>query len=147
LFDVFIAPLRCPGCGILTPEAEIQTHIRGSAADGSSLMAGFSFDPADLTTDHILAANYSLVRPPGPDGTIRLLDVWICPQCETEQWASVEIADRKIRDIHAVTLDRATLESANFISDVNADLLADALREEEGATGETSVEILRRRLP
>jgi hypothetical protein len=46
-----------------------------------------------------------------------------------------------------VNLDRATLESANFISDVNADLLAGALRGEEPARGESSVEILRQRLP
>jgi len=59
----------------------------------------------------------------------------------------VEIADRKVRSIEAVILDRETLESANFISEVNADLLAEALRGEEPATGQSSVEILRRRLP
>ena len=59
----------------------------------------------------------------------------------------MKIADRKIRSIEAVKLDRATLESANFISDVNADLLAEALRGEEPAADESSVEILRRRLP
>jgi hypothetical protein len=62
-------------------------------------------------------------------------------------WATVKIADRKIRSIGGVKLDRVTLESTNFISHVNANLLAKALRGEEPATGESSVDILRRSLP
>ena len=58
----------------------------------------------------------------------------------------VEISDRKIRSIEAVKLDRATLESANFISDLEADLLAQSLLEQP-ATGASSVEILRQHLP
>jgi hypothetical protein len=58
----------------------------------------------------------------------------------------VTIADREIRSIEAVKLDRATLESANFISDINADLLAEALTGERPAMGASSVEVLRRRL-
>lgn len=147
MFDVFVAPCRCPGCSAFVPDAEIKTHIRGISADGSALGVGFEFDPFDLTTENILDTDYALVNPPDADGPIRLLDVWICRQCETEQWAMVEIADRKIRSIEAVKLDRATLKSANFISEVNADLLAEALQGEESATGESSVEILRRQLP
>lgn len=147
MYDVFVASLRCPGCSMPVAEAYIQTHIRDGSADFSSLRVGIELDPSDLATECLLDAGYALVNPPDADGPIRLLDVWICPQCQTEQWAMVEIADRKIRSIEAVKLDRATLESANFISDVNADLLAEALRGEEPATGESSVEILRQRLP
>jgi hypothetical protein len=147
MFDVFVARLQCPGCDTVVAEAEIQTHIRGGSADGSALGVGFEFNPLRLTTESILKTGYALVNPPDADGPIRLLDVWICPQCETEQWAMVEIADRRIRSIEAVKLDRVTLESANFISDVNADLLAEALRGEEPATGASSVEVLRQRLP
>lgn len=147
MFDVFVAPLRCPGCSALEPDAEIKTHLRNISADGSALGVGFELDRFDLATESIVESGYALVDPPDPEGPIRLLDVWICPQCDTEQWAMVEIADRKIRSIEAVTLDRETLESANFISEVNADLLAEALRGEEPATGQSSVEILRRRLP
>lgn len=146
MFDVFVGQLQCPGCNTVVADAEIQTHIRGSSADGSALRVGFEFNPFRLTSENIIGAGYTLVNPPNDDRQIRLLDIWICPQCETEQWAIVEIADRKILSIEAVKLDRATLESANFISDVNADLLAEALRSEEPATGETSVEILRRQL-
>jgi hypothetical protein len=146
-YDVFLAPLRCPNCGTAVADAEIQTYIRDGVADGSALGVGFELEPIDLATESILDRGYALVNPPDDDDPIRLLDVWICPQCKTEQWAMVEIADRRIRGIEAVKLDRATLESANFISDVNADLLAEALRGEGPATGESSVEILRRRLP
>jgi hypothetical protein len=146
-FDIFLAPLRCSNCGTAVPDAEIQTHIRGGVADGSVLGVGFELDPVDLTTESLLDAGYALVSHPDADGPIRLLDVWICPQCQTEQWALVEIANRKIRSIEAVNLDRATLESAHFISDVNADLQAEALQGEQLAPGASSVEILRQRLP
>jgi hypothetical protein len=147
MFDVFVAPLRCPGCATVVPDAEIQTHIRDGSADGSALAVGFELDPFDLATDSILDTGYLLVSPPDAEGPIRLLDVWICPGCETEQWALVEIAGRKIRSIEAVKLDRATLESANFISSVNADLLAESLQGGQPATNASSVEILRQRLP
>ena len=146
-FDVFVAPLHCPGCGATVADAEIQTYIRNGVADGSGLRVGFELHAADLESEHLVSAGYSLVAEPPADGPIRLLDVWSCPQCQTEQWAVVEMADRKIRSIKAVKLDRPTLESANFISEVNADLLAEALRGKESAKGENSVEILRRRLP
>jgi hypothetical protein len=147
MYDFFVAPLQCSGCGAMAAGAYIQTNIRNGSADGSSLPVGFTLDAADLTPGSLVDSGYALADPPSANGPIRLLDVWNCPHCNTEQWAMVEIADRKIRSIEAVTLDRATLESANFISDVNADLLAEVLRGEEPATGESSVEILRRRLP
>jgi hypothetical protein len=146
MFDVFVSRLQCPRCNAAV-DAEIQTHIRNGAADGSALGVGFEFDPIDLTHESIVNTGYALVRPAGAAGPIRLLDVWICPSCETEQWAVVEIANRTIRVIRAVTLDRGTLDSVNYISDVNADLLAKALDGEASGRGESSVEILRRRLP
>lgn len=81
---------------------------------------------------------------------MRLLDVWTCPSCETEQWATVEITDGGIERIEAVSMDRVILESANFISDTNAELLAAALLDippwelTERKLG--SVEILQQRL-
>jgi len=49
------------------------------------------------------------------DNSIRLLDVWTCPECATEQWAVVEVAGTRIDRIEGVLLNRATLEGANFI--------------------------------
>jgi hypothetical protein len=146
VYDVFVAPLQCPACDTVA-DAEIQTYIRDGSADGSALGVGFELDPADLATESIVGAGYVLVNPPAADGPIRLLDVWICPNCDTEQWALVEIADRVIRSIEAVTLDSTTLESANFISEVNAGLLAAALRGEKQAADTNSLDTLRQRLP
>ncbi len=129
MYDYFIAELRCPRCGTVSPTTaytNMQTHLRGDA-DGSTLGVGYEFEPVDLTTKHILGAGYTLIARPSEGGPIRLLDVWNCPACETEQWAMVEIANRRITRIEAVSMDRITFESANFISEVNAELLAAAL--------------------
>lgn len=144
MFDVFVASMRCPACGIDVPDAEIQTYLRGGSADGSGLRLGFEFDAADLTTESIIGAGYALVSPPEPDGSIALLDVWTCSACGSEPWARVEIVSRKVRQISAVSLDRATLSSAHFISDTNARILADSLRGE--LTDLDAVEVLRRRV-
>jgi hypothetical protein len=146
MFDVFVARLQCPRCDTVV-DAEIQTHIRNGLADGSALGVGFEFDPVDLTNESVIDAGYALVEYPAADGPIRLLGVWICWPCESEQWAVVEIADRKIRSVEAVTLDRAMLGTAHYISEVGADLLAKRLAGEESAAGQRSVEILRRKLP
>ena len=58
----------------------------------------------------------------------------------------IEIVGRRIRSIEAVTLDRATLRAKHFISDDDADVAANALREESDADA-TSVEILAQHLP
>src|SRR4051812_30591532 len=118
MFDVFVAEMRCPSCGRVIPitsNTAMQTHIRDDA-DGSALRVGFVFDPLDLTTTSILASEYALNAEPPPGGPIRLLDVWICPECSTEEWAMVTIADGQITSIEAVVLNRSTLEAANFIS-------------------------------
>jgi hypothetical protein len=145
-FDVLIAPLHCPNCGAAAQEAEIQTHIRGGLADGSMLGVGTELDAVALDREHLAGAGYALVKEPCAGAPIRLLDVWTCPRCQTEQWATIEIAGRIIRSVEPVTLDRRTLESANYISDVDADLLAKSLMDKEPATAESSVEILLRRL-
>lgn len=152
MFDVFVATLRCPRCGTVSSQEEntsMQTHLRGDAS-GLQLGVGYSFDPVDLTTQHILGAGYRLIALPSQHGTMRLLEKWTCPACETEQWAAVDIVVGRIERVEAVTMSRATLESANFISDVYADLLAATL---EGIqpielieNRRNSVEILRLRL-
>lgn len=127
------------------PEAEIQTYLRGVSADGSALRVGDALDEADLTTESILDAGYALVQEPKVGGPIRILDVWICPSCQAEPWAMIEIADGRIRAVTAVVLDRPTLVSAHFISETNAAILADSVRGD--LVGADLVEVLRHRLP
>jgi hypothetical protein len=154
MFDVFVGNLRCPSCGKDPPpdtDTSMQTHIRGVSADGSSLGVGFRFEPNDVTTDSILESGYTLIKEAGPHQPIRILDIWTCPSCNTEQWGMVEILDRTIRRVEGVKLDRKTLESANFISEDNAGYLADSLLGEspiERSTNRPStLEVLRQRLP
>lgn len=152
MYDYFVAALRCLHCGTVsaaTAATNMQTYIRGDR-DGSELPVGYSFEPVDLTTRHLLGADYALIAPPPTEGTVRLLDVWTCPACETEQWAAVEIVGGRIERIEAVPMNRAIFEAANFISDVNAELLAAALMDispaEFAERKVSSVEILRQRL-
>lgn len=127
MHDYLVAELRCPRCGTLSPagaDIDMQTYLR---REGATLGVGYEFAPADLRTENVVTADYSIVAAPHDAGTLKLLEVWTCPSCETEQWAMVEIEGRRIARIDAVTMNRATLESANFISTTNGELLAAAL--------------------
>jgi len=151
MYDVFVAELRCPSCSrvaSITANTAMQTHIRDDA-DGSELKVGFVFDPRDLTTKSIIDSDYALIAEPPPGGPIRLLDVWRCPACSTEQWAMVTIADGRITSIEPVVLSRSTLAAANFVSDTNAALAAQRFEDVNFpyTAGATSVDVLRRHLP
>jgi hypothetical protein len=129
MYDVFVANLQCPGCSAVASvndNTAMQTHVRCDA-DGAALGVGFQFEPNDLETEDIVRGGYLLVSPPVQGKPIRLLEVWICPSCQTEQWAAITIDDNCIQDIEAVRLDGAALRAANFISEVNAELLAEHL--------------------
>lgn len=152
MFDYFVAELCCPRCGATSSTSEstnMQTHIRADA-DGSALGVGYEFDPRDLTTQHLLSAGYALISPVVQAGSMRLLDMWICPAGQTEQWAMVEIVDGRIERIKAVAMNRATFEKANFISEGNADFLAEAVagvtQSEIAERKLSSVDILRQKL-
>jgi hypothetical protein len=145
MYDIFVAELRCPNCGTTHPTTSytaMQTYIR-SDPDGSALEIGYRFDPRELTTKSLIGASYAFIAAPPPGGPIRLLNTWICTACQTEQWGMVTIVDEQIQQIEAVMLNRATFEAANFIKDVDADLLA---RRFQDPLTESNVEVLRRHL-
>lgn len=153
MYDYFVAELRCPGCGTSNPTTaytNLQTHIRGGGADGSELAVGTSLAPVYLTTDHLVNAGYTLIKPPTVVNSVRVLGVWICPVCNTEQWAMIEIDSGQIACIEAVVMNRASFEAANFIDDVHAELLAAELLSipvaEFSERKLDSVKILRQRL-
>jgi hypothetical protein len=143
MFDEFLAALRCPACAAVTPDALIQTHI---LREGATLAIGFQFNASDLTREHLAGAGYVVVKAPVGDEPIRLLNTWICSHCETEQWATIEIAERTVRAIDAVALTRTALEAAHCMDELDAALAAEALGGRP-ATGAQSIEILRQRLP
>ena len=127
---------------IIVENGEIQTRLRGAAADGSMLPIGYTFAPGRLTQERLAGSGYIMVLPPVPGAPIRLLDVWSGP--EVERWAMLEIAGGALRAVALVDLDRPTLESANYIHALNAELLARTLDDE---SDEHAVDVLRRRLP
>lgn len=153
MFDYFVAALRCPRCGTVSPATAVtnmQTHVRGGGADGSELPVGAPLKPAYLKTQHLHGAGYALITQSPAEEPLRLLDVWTCPECDTEQWALVEIFGNRIERIEAVVMIRATLDAANFISDADAGLLAESLSglspSELAARKLGTVEVLRQRL-
>ena len=119
MYDSIIATFPCGG----EPHAgEIQTRIRGSAADDSTLSVGYRFAPGKLTRESLERNGYVHVNDVPPGGPIRLLDIWSCIDCRAERWARWEIADGELRSVELVELDRATLDSAHYINAINAEL-------------------------
>jgi hypothetical protein len=140
VFDSIIATLPC---GAEPQVGEIQTNIRGGAADGSTLPVGHVFDPGKLTRESLERNGYVQVNEPVPGAPIRLLDIWSCTDCGAERWAQWVIADRELRGVEPVELDRATLDGAHYIDELNAELLAKSLGDE---SADPVVDVLRRRL-
>lgn len=119
MFDSIIVTLPCAG----EPHVgEIQTRIRGSAADDSTLSIGYQFDPGKLTRENLERNGYVRVNDVPPGTPIRLLDIWRCLDCRSERWALWEIADGELRSVELVELDRATRDSAHYINELNATL-------------------------
>lgn len=130
MFDYFIGELHCPHCATdngISAYTNMQTHIRGVRADGSQLAVGFSFDPRTLAPAHIVDAGYALISAPEEPMSPRLLEVWSCPACETEQWAEIEIVQLRIERISAVVLNRASFEASNYIEEMHGEWRAAAL--------------------
>lgn len=131
MYDCFVAELHCPSCrhtSSVDENTNMQTHLRDDA-DGSRLGIGFQFDLEELQTRRILDSSYLLIAVPAPasPSAIRLLNTWICPACKTDQWAAVEIADGRLTQISSIALTKRQLVAANFIGQVDAELLAAAL--------------------
>jgi hypothetical protein len=141
MFDTIITTLSC---GAEAHQGQIQTRIRGGAADDSALPIGYAFDPVKLTPESLVRNGYVQVNEPTPGAPIRLLDIWSCLDCGAERWAMVEIADGALRSVKPVELDRVTLDAAHYIDGLNAELLAKSLGDE---SAEPAVDVLRRRLP
>jgi hypothetical protein len=147
MFDVFVAELRCPACRAVVPESantNMQTYIRDDDADGTALRVGTELDPDLLTTERLVRLDYTLISEPKSGGDIHILNTWSCPECDSDRWAMITIADARITSIAAVNLTLPVLERANFISEVNADLLAGSFPHDPGLS---SVDVLRANLP
>ena len=119
MYDYFAAALKCSNCGTLSvadSSTNMQTHIRDDAS-GIEIGVGFRFEPLEVRDQDIMASGYLATGRVSMDGRTRLLETWRCPACGHENWARVSLAGIELVAIESVVLDRAILESAQFITD------------------------------
>jgi hypothetical protein len=92
--DLFVAELRCPRCGHVSA-ADDATNMQTKIRDNPEL-AWLGVDSAlELDPATVPDAGYYLVQPPGD--TIRILQIWACPTCESyPNWGR----DRRSRWAH-----------------------------------------------
>jgi hypothetical protein len=119
MYDYFVGAMTCSNCGAVSTadsSTNLQTYIRHNAR-GIEIPVGFQLDACDATDQSIASSAYLPVGRGRTDGQTRLLDTWTCPTCKRENWARVTLVGTEVAAIEGVTLDRATLESAQFITD------------------------------
>ncbi len=153
MYDYFVAPLRCPRCGVLRPAdstTDLQTHVRDDA-DGRELPVGTVLDPLEVRPEDLVSSGYLPTGRAAEDARALLLDLWQCPSCgRGDNWAAIELRDGTITSIEAVTLDQDVLARADFISDQCA-ILAGELTGRSPADfwsgGADAVAALRQHLP
>jgi hypothetical protein len=123
-FDNFVARLKCPNCGAISPEdisTFMQTHIR----DEPSLAYLGVGHPLRVPLADIDERGYITVRQPCPGQDIRILQTWSCPTCKIwPHWAEVVVHDDVIQSIEPVSLTRSVLDRVHFIEDEARDVAA-----------------------
>jgi len=129
VFDFFVAPLRCPRCGRVSPadgSTNIQTKLRGERADLTELRVGdrIAYELADAA-----GWGYLVVQPPVQP--VHFGQMWECPYCyHYPNWAEVTIAGEHIEQIEAVPLDGATLARLHFLDEDAGAFIAEAVGRE-----------------
>lgn len=119
MYDYFVAALRCPHCNTVSaPDSStnMQTHLRDDAS-GIEIGVGFRLHPFEVRDQDIVSSGYLATGRGSADHCVRLLETWRCPACGHENWARVTISGIEVTTIEPVVLDRATLETAQYISE------------------------------
>ena len=117
MFDYFVAELRCPECGAVSP-ADHTTRIQTKARRKMTL--AFLGVGDALTTDRmdLVGAGYIPLNPPQPGEAVRLVEQWFCPSCETRSnWVEIVVSDGVITAMEALPGIGPRLEAANYIVD------------------------------
>jgi hypothetical protein len=119
MYDYFVGTMTCSSCGTVSPATSatnLQTYIRHNAR-GIEIPIGYELDPRDILDENIESSGYLPIHLDRAEGQTRLLDTWTCPTCSHEVWARVTLDGTRVAAIEGVTLDRATLASAQFITE------------------------------
>lgn len=115
MYDTFIAALRCPICGRISPADDttnMTTKLRDEP-DGSFFHVGDAL-PIDHST--MQDSGYYAVQPPSEP--VRIGQIWECPHCHHyPNWAEVVVIDGRIASIEAIGLDLAALDRLHYIDE------------------------------
>jgi hypothetical protein len=109
----FIAALRCPVCGNVSP-ADTSTRMQTYLANEPHELFAVG-DRPDLTMGSF-EQSYLTARMPEGD-RFSVLQRWHCPHCHSANWAEVKLDDWTISTIEDVKLTRAALDRMSFIDD------------------------------
>jgi hypothetical protein len=120
-FDFFVAEMKCPSCGKVSPR-DASTNMQTKLRDEPELASFGVGDRFDFDLKAVEESGYRKIQDVAHGDPIRILQPWECPWCgRAFNWAMIEIArtpsGMPIARIDPVVLDRATLESAHFISE------------------------------
>jgi hypothetical protein len=118
MYDYFVAAMKCPNCGTVSPadaSTNMQTHVRDDAS-GIEIGVGFQLDPLEVRDQDLEASGYLPVGCGRTDDRVRLLNQWTCPTCDHENWGRVTLVGTEVVAIEGVPLDQATLAGAQFIA-------------------------------
>lgn len=115
--DTFVAALRCPTCGAVSPaddSTNMQTSIQG---DPQLAFIGVG-DPIEPDLDDQLEQRgYLMLRRPAPGEPLVLLEPWGCPSCgEQGNWARIVIRDNRVESIEATQITSGQLEAVHVVS-------------------------------
>jgi hypothetical protein len=111
----FIAALRCPHCGVVSP-------CDSSTGMASKLLwePGFHMLRAGDCPEidaHDLGLSYLTLRAPEPQAPVRLLELWYCASSHDRNWAQVTLRAGCVERIEAVMPTRALIDQAHFLTE------------------------------
>ena len=125
----FVAELRCPQCNSLSPadpSTEMQQDLE--IQDNRASMYLKQNAPFEMVRPGPTRAGFLARQSPEPDGDARLLQYWICPECDTEpSWAEILMAPTPdataehrfmtIKHIRAVARNREALAAVDYVGE------------------------------
>jgi len=115
MYDTFMAALRCPVCGRISPADDttnMTTKLRDEP-DGSLFRVGDALAIHHATMED---SGYYAVQPPAEP--VRIGQIWECPYCHHyPNWAEIVVGDGRIVSMEAIGLDHATLDRLHYLDE------------------------------
>ena len=111
----FVAPMRCPECGGVSPADTTTSMSNQLSAEpaGEVLRVG---DRADFV-EADFESTFLPLRKPAAGEPIHVLHEWWCPSCGKQNWAEVVFDKGVVDSITAVPFDREAVARAHYIGE------------------------------